>query len=60
MNNQVLDRDALEAAKYEYATVLGLKKMTTPDMQISKITADAIEAAIIMYLIRDKRLGDII
>lgn len=42
--SNILNRDALEAARVE----------------ISKITSDAIEAAIIMYLIRDKRIGDIV
>ena len=60
MTNQVLNKDALEAARIEYANVLGLKKVNGVGIQISNITSEAIEAAILMYLIKDKRLGEII
>lgn len=60
MTNNLLNRDALEAAKIEYANVIGIKKVNAVGIQISNITSEAIEAAIVMYLIKDERTGDIL
>ena len=56
----ILNKDALQAAKNAYAEGMGHTKVDGSVKPLSKITENAIESAILVYIAKDEQLNDLL
>ena len=56
----LLNQLAKQAAVREYAKVMRLEDVSTGKIRISKLTEEAIEAAIVKYMLENKEISDLL